>query len=144
MNQFLGWILSGYFITYSTVHHANNTNFTHVLRSFATGRYNYENDIYKFWDIETLGISEKESSCYDIYLNSIKKNSSGRYEVELPFKENHPVIHDYFTICKKRFLNTFARLKCNPEFLQQCDNIFKQQIKTIEEVNEERVVGETY
>ena len=140
-----GWILSGFLNSDATENHIINTNFTHVLRFFATDRYNYENDVYKFWNLDTLGISEKESSCYDNYLNSVKKNSDGRYEVELAFKENHPVIHDHFTLCKKRLCNTFTRLKRNSEFLKQYDNIFKEQLKTgiIEEVNEEGVIGET-
>ena len=123
-----------------------NINVTHVLHVFSTDRYNYENDFYKFGDLETLVISEKESSCYNNYLNFINKNSNGRYEVELPFKENHPVIHDHFILCKKRLCNTFTRLKRNPELLKQCDNIFKQQLKTgiIEEINEEGVVGKTH
>ena len=45
----------------------------YVLPIFATDSYNYENDVYKFWDIETLGISEKALSCFNNYLNSIKK-----------------------------------------------------------------------
>ena len=66
--------------------------------------------------------------------------------MELPFKENHPAIHDHFILCKKRLCNTFTRLKRNPELLKQYDNIFKQQLKTgiIEKVNEEGVVGETH
>ena len=66
--------------------------------------------------------------------------------MELPFKENHPVIHDHFTICKKRLCNTFIRLNRNPELLKQYDNIFKQQLKTgiIEEVNEVGVVEQTH
>ena len=47
------------------------------------------------------------------------------YKVELPFKENHSVIHDHFILCKKRLGNTFTRLKHNLELLKQCDNIFK-------------------
>ena len=60
------------------------------------------------------------------YLNCIKKNLNGRYEVKLPCKENHPVIHDDSTLCKRRLCNTFTRLKRNPELLKQYDNIFKQ------------------
>ena len=140
------WIFSDSLNAGSTENHVIHTNVTHVLLVFATDRCNYENDIYKFWDLETLGISQKESSCYDNYLNSIKKNSNGRYELDLPFKENHPVIHDHFILCKKRLCNTFTRLKRNPELLNQYDNIFKEQLKTgiIEEVNEEGVVGETH
>ena len=95
------------------------------MRVFATDRYYYENGVYKFWNLETLGISERESSCYDNYLISIKKNSNGRYEVELPFKENHPVIHAHLILCKKRLCNTFTRLNPNLEILQQHDSNFK-------------------
>ena len=45
----------------------------YVLPVFATDSYNYENDIYKFWDVETPGIYEKALSCFDNYLNSKKK-----------------------------------------------------------------------
>ena len=112
------WILSGSLNVDGTENHVINTNITHVLRVFATDRYNHENDVYKCWDLETLGISEKELSCYDNYLNSIKKNWNGRYEAEFPFKENHPVIQDHFTLCKRRLSNSFTHLKRNPELLK--------------------------
>ena len=59
-------------------------------------------------------------------------------EVELLFKKNYPVIHDHFTLCKKRLCNTFTCLKRNPELLVQYDNSFKQQLKAgiIQEVSE--------
>ena len=87
LESVFGWILSGSLNADATENHAINANArTHVLRVFATDRYNYENDVYKFWDLETLGIFEKESSCYNNYLNSIERNLNGRYEAELPFK----------------------------------------------------------
>ena len=118
LESVFGWILSGSLNADGTKNHVINTNVTNVLRVFATDRYNCENDVCKFWDLETLGISEKESSCYDNYLNSFKKNSNGRYEVELPSKENHLVIHDHFILCKKCLCNTFNRLKRDRELLK--------------------------
>ena len=103
LESVFGWILSGSVNVDGTENHVINTIVTHVLRVFAMDRSNYENDVYKFLDLETLGISEKKSSCYDNYPNSIKKNLNGRYEVELPFKKN-PVIHDHFILCKKTFV----------------------------------------
>ena len=73
LESVFGWILSGSLNADGTKNHVINTNVTNVLRVFATDRYNCENDVCKFWDLETLGISEKESSCYDNYLNSFKK-----------------------------------------------------------------------
>ena len=48
LNQFFGWILSGSLNADGTENHVINTNVTHVLRVFATDRYNYENDVYIF------------------------------------------------------------------------------------------------
>ena len=59
-------------------------------------------------------------------LDCVSWTSTTRYEVELSFKENHPVIHDHFTVCKKRLCNTFTCLELNLEILKQYDNIFKQ------------------
>ena len=36
------------------------------------------------------------------YIEDIHKNAKNRYEVCLPFKENHPLIHDHFEPSKKR------------------------------------------
>ena len=60
LESVFGWILSGSLKADSTGNHVINTNVTCVLRAFATDGYNYENDVYKFSDLETLGISEKE------------------------------------------------------------------------------------
>ena len=51
------WIFSDSLNAGGTENHVIHANVTHVLRVFATDRCNYENDIYKFWDLETLGIS---------------------------------------------------------------------------------------
>ena len=44
------WILRGLNAD-GTENHVINTNITHVLRVFATDRYNYENDAYKFYHL---------------------------------------------------------------------------------------------
>ena len=88
-----GWILSDFLSADDAENPVTNTDVTHVLPVFATESYNYENDVYTFWDVETLGIYEKALSCFGNYLNSIKK-SNGRYKVHLLFKKNQPAIHD--------------------------------------------------
>ena len=50
LESVFGWILSGSLNADGTEKHVTNTNVTHVLHVFATDRYNYENDVYKFWD----------------------------------------------------------------------------------------------
>ena len=60
LESVFGWILGGSQNVDGTENHVIDTNVMHVLRVSATNRYNYENDVYTFWDLETLGISEKE------------------------------------------------------------------------------------
>ena len=54
-----------------------------------------------------MGISEKETPRYNRYIEDIRENSESRYEVSLPFKENHPLIHDHFELSKKINSNEF-------------------------------------
>ena len=45
-----------------------------------------------------FGINKYEQSFYEQYLNTICRNERNRYEGRLPFKENHPLIHDNFEL----------------------------------------------
>ena len=93
-----------------------------------------------------MAISEKETPCYNHYIEDIHKNAENRYEVCLPFKENHPLIHDHFEPSKKRLVNIYKRFKDDKEFLKQYDNVFKEKLEAgiIEEVTEEREIGQTH
>ena len=53
-----------------------------------------------FWELDTLGIKEKEISVYEKFLDIKFKN--GRYEVRLPIKEGHPVLEDQYLSSLKR------------------------------------------
>ena len=47
LESVFGRILSGCLNADGNENDVINTNVTHVLRGFATNRYNYENDVYK-------------------------------------------------------------------------------------------------
>ena len=65
-----------------------------------------EIQLKRFWELESLGINKYEQSFYEEYLNTICRNEHNRHEVGLPFKENHPLIHDNFELCKRRLLSS--------------------------------------
>ena len=46
------------------------------------------NSIHKFYDLDSIGITESEASVYDEFKDKIRLRE-GRYTVELPFKELH-------------------------------------------------------
>ena len=58
-----------------------------------------ENQLKRIWESESLGINKHEQSFYEEYLNTICRNERNRYEVRLPFKENHRMIHDNLELC---------------------------------------------
>ena len=65
------------------------------------------------------------------------------YEVKLPFKENHPLIHNNFQMCKEQLLNVHKKLKNDPKILSQYHEIFKEQkrLGIIEMVSEPEEKG---
>ena len=144
VNFLFGWVLSGPIGVKSEELETTKLHSTHVL--FSRDIAGYENSVSRFWDLRVLGISEKETPCYNHYIEDIRKNSENRYEVSLPFKENHPLIHDHFELSKKRLLNIYKRFKDDKEFLKQYDYIFKEQLEAgiIEEVTEEGEVSQTH
>ena len=100
-----GWILSG---CVGVSGKTKSVNFVSSATSEARiGEENeeLESQAKRFWELESLGINKYEQSFYEEYLNTICRNEYNRYEVRLPFKENHPLIHDNFELCKRRLLN---------------------------------------
>ena len=100
-----GWILSG---CVGVGGKTQSVNF--VSSATSEVRIYEENDglesqLKRFWELEGLGINKYEQSFYEECLNTICCNKHNRYEVRLPFKENHPLIHDNFELCKRRLLN---------------------------------------
>ena len=86
-----------------------------------------ESQLKRFRELESLGINKHEKSFYEEYLNTICRNERNRYKLQLPFKENHPLIHDNFELCKRRLLNLHQKLKNNPELLKTYNDIFIEQ-----------------
>ena len=50
--------------------------------------------VNRFWDLETVGIREKEDSNLHDFQDSIHFNNEGQYEVRLLFKEWHKTLPD--------------------------------------------------
>ena len=79
----------------------------------------------RFWGLESIGILNQEKQPYNDFEESICKNQENRYEVKLPFKENYPLIHENFQMCKGRLLKLHKKLKTDPEVLSQYNKIFE-------------------
>ena len=78
-------------------------------------------ELRRFWELESLGVPNNES-VYERFAQSIRL-SDKRYEVELPWKENHPVLPDNYQLSEKRLKHLLTRLRKDPEILQEYNNV---------------------
>ena len=118
----LGWVVSGPVVGSSDTS-IISVNSSHVLSVNCEDSLN--DQVKKFWDLETLGIRDIEKSCYEDFEETITRNEDNRYEINLPFKQNHPIIHDNFEQSKTRLKGLHEQLKRNPDLMKKYDEIFQ-------------------
>ena len=103
--------------------------------------------VRKFWDLESIGIKDEQSKQENEFKLNIEKRKD-RYFVNMPWKENHPMLGDNYNLSKKRLSSTMNKLHKDPELLKEYIRIMKEQenLGIIEEVSteEESEVGKTY
>ena len=144
VNSKLGWLLSG------PLKRDKDENTVVEMHSMLVGlnevseeAYNFSVIVENFWDLDTLGIKENEMSVYDKFMDEVKF-VNGHYQVRLPFKDDHPVIEDNYTLALRRLETLKAKLDKDPKLLQQYDQIMKNQFKLgiIEKAETKPTVGE--
>ena len=94
-----------------------NFTFVHVCHIQAHPLNELDSKMKRFWELESIRILNKEKQPYNYFEDNICKNQENRNKVKLPFKENHPLIHDNFQICKERLLKLQKKLKNDTEIL---------------------------
>ena len=70
------------------------------------------------------GIVPKECSVFDAFKQRISLNVR-QYEVSLPWRESHPVLHDNFEVSRKRLTSLLTRLKKEPDVLTEYDAVIR-------------------
>ena len=98
----------------------------------------WEDQIEKFWELDSVGILPKEKSAYEKFQSDINFVDN-RYEVKLPFKENHPLIGDNYTNSLLRLKSLKTKLNKNPGMMEAYDDIIQEQIRDgmVEVINED-------
>ena len=67
------WVLSGPAVCPTSTRSCTvNLSSTHVLKIESTGISDMKDDLQKFWELETLGIKEREASVYDKFSSDIR------------------------------------------------------------------------
>ena len=128
----LGYVLSGPTMIMSHDDNGNTVNLTatHVLKVEASvvNQEEIASELGKFWDYESLGIRNDNLSLYDKFVNEVEF-MEGRYQVQLPFKEDHELLPDNFALCKSRLVSLLKRLNLEPEVLKHYDDVIRDQEK---------------
>lgn len=128
-NTRLGWILSG------KVQAKNSTsNDDHIINMHL--QVSEDEILRKFWEIESEPCNQKphltdeEKACEEIFLTTTKRDSSGRYIVKLPLREES-TCKDGNTqvIAAKRFNMLERKLLRNPELKIKYDQVILEYIQ---------------
>lgn len=149
METKVGWVLSGP-ITVDPSHKTFSTShLTHSMKIAAQSAStdNLETLVENFWDLESFGISETEKSPWEeLFEGKITRNADNRYEIELPFKHNHPILPDNYEMSKNRLLKLREKLLKDPENCQNYVNVLEghRSMGIIENAPDECKVGETH
>ena len=136
MKKSLGWVLSG------PMPHApgsgSDVNLVtcHTLRLNTSGCDNLNisrkdedplvEQVKKFWELESIGVSPHEGTVHDKFLDTIRW-CDGRYEVSLPWKEQHALLPDNYALAVSRLASVLKRLRRNPELLAEYSRIIDEQ-----------------
>ena len=141
----LGWVLSGP-VTLPAGTATSVNCVVHVLKVDADSgdTSGLDNQLRTFWELESLGIAENESSVQDSFKDSISL-CNGRYQVTLPWKEVHPTLSSNRPQCVKRLQGLLHRLKQHPSVLSEYDALIKDQLQrgVIEKVPDETTTQST-
>ena len=82
----MGWALTG---PASFVEGASTTSLVALsLKTTSNNSEDLERQLKTFWELEALGILDKESLIYEQFKHNIKF-VDGRYEVPLPWRSTH-------------------------------------------------------
>ena len=94
-----------------------------------------EDAINRFWNVEALWIEETKS-VLEITTDKIRHNGE-RYEVSLPWRENHPILADNYFQLEKRLYSFLKKFKGNPEMMNIYKSVIEEQFEKgiIEKVN---------
>ena len=131
INSKFGWLLSGP-AEFATSSETTVTNL--IISGNSNGLFDHTQDplidtLKQFWETESIGIKgelecEQSSDCFN---GNVRFNGE-RYEVELPWKENRPVISSDYDLCVDRLKSLQRRLLKDPELIQEYHRIIEDQI----------------
>ena len=84
-------------------------------------------ELARFWQLDSVGILPGEGSVYEQFLENICMKD-GRYQVQLPWKETHPLLLDNYSICVNRLQSLLLHLRKDDNLLHNYNQIIRKQL----------------
>ena len=112
-NTKLGWILAG---------NIPNQLQTSVTSCFAQTNDNLEQQLRKFWELEDVEVklpTKEEQACVTHFCENTTRDSSGKFIVRLPFKEDAHELGDSHQLALIQLHQVERRLQRNPELREE-------------------------
>ena len=125
VQTYLGWTIIGAI---------EDTGERHDIAQTARSMFVNSNKIADLWSLDVLGITDpiekktrevRDQEIKENFLKGVSINEKGRYEVKLPWKENHPPLGDNKNLAKRRLESTVRKLKSD-ELYEDYDNILME------------------
>ena len=122
---------------------------SHVIKIVCKQDNCLNEKINRFLDLDTIGISDNETSVYNKFIDNIKFEND-RYSVALPFKEHRLVLADNYQLCLNRLQKLKERLSKTPQLPNKYNKVFDEyrnlgtlNLGIIKKVNNEGIVGKS-
>ena len=149
----LGFILSGQINQSSEVSTSMIVN-THVLKCDVSTNPDLDltKTVNKFWDIESLGINindlkQNEKSVLNDFENNIEfSESTKRYEVKFPMRDDHGILGDNYSLCENRLKSLTKKFENDKHLLKEYASIIQEQLNlnVIELAPKDHEIGNTH
>ena len=131
VNSKFGWLLSG--PTESVINQETTvTNLT--IAGNSNSLFYYAQDtlvdtLKQFWETDSNGIKEVSeiTKSHDGFNEQVRFNRQ-RYEVPLPWRDNHPAISSDYELCVNRLKSLQRKLLKEPELIRECNQIIEEQL----------------
>ena len=120
----LGYLLSG---PMQPTPHSSEASVLMVTNSSQ-----FEFDLQRFWDLESVGVSLTDETAKDNilkhYLTScLTRDDDGAYVARFPWKSTHPVLPTNITVAERRTRHLIKQLAKNPKQFQVYNQILTEQ-----------------
>ena len=123
----LGWVLTGPVSSVEQSQTASMVTFALKISTSSSSR-ELDRQLRAFWDLESLGILDQESSLYEQFKRNIVFKD-GRYEVPLPWRSSFADISLNYQLCLRRLRSLLRRLQREPRLLRDYDDIIQGQLR---------------